>query len=68
MRKNNDFKVACVTSMVSNVAAWVSAGAVVAIATAKAGKLTGAPLLLLPLLVHTSVSFKSTNKEDDEEE
>lgn len=67
MSKNNDFKVACVASMVSNVAAWVSTGAVVAIATAKAGKLTGAPLFILPMLIHTVVSFKSTSKENDEE-
>lgn len=65
--KTNGFKTACVTTMVSNVAAWVSTAAVVAIATAKSGKLTGAPLFVLPLLVHSTVNFKVTSKEDDEE-
>lgn len=66
--KASDIKTLCVTTMVSNVAAWVSTAAVVAIATAKSGKLTGAPLLLLPMLVHATVKISETIKEDDCEE
>lgn len=66
--KASDIKTLCVTTMVSNTVAWVSTAAVVAFATAKSGKLTGAPLLILPMLVHATAKFSETTRENDCEE